>query len=100
MGVARQPARRIGVAVERGAVDLVEHPSHQVVAKPGHVCRALGLLGSGPLDGQREAGDRGRVDRAGADVALLPSAVQHRHQVDLGANDQCADAHRTAELVT
>ena len=51
------------------------------------------------LDGDGERDDAGHVQGAGADVALLPAAVQQRRAGDVPAEQQRADADRAAELV-
>ncbi len=56
---------------------------------------------AGHLGGGGEPDDGRGVEGAGADVALLPAAVQHRHQVDwLRPSTSSADPERSADLVT
>ncbi len=57
-------------------------------------------LPGGETAGDREGGDGGDVEGAGADVALLAAAVQYGDGGVLSAEKQGSDAVRTADLVT
>ncbi len=96
MGVAREPSLAL---LELGSVQVgvghhLDHPAHQVVAQGGDPRGVVGLLLHGHLDGGGETRDRRGVDRPGPDVALLAAAVHQRHQVELTAHDERADAER------
>ncbi len=57
------------------------------------------LLLRGQVGGDGERPHRRRVERAGPDAALLPAAVQDRHEVEPAPGHQRADADRPADLV-
>ena len=81
MGVAGQPvhAERVdGGAVQVRVGHHLDDPADQVVAQRADPGGVLGLLLDRELDRGREAGDRGGVDGAAADVALLAAAVHER----------------------
>ena len=95
-----QPVRPRRRAVEHGVGHRGQHLAHQVVPERG---QPLGLVG--PVLGahrgrHRERPDRGGIEGAGADIALLAAAVQHGHGGHATGQDQRPDADRAAELVT
>ena len=100
--VAGQPVleARLGVAVVDRVRHLTAYAGHERVPQTGQSLGELGLARDGGLAGHGEPGDRGRVDRAGADVALLAAAVQQRGRLQLPAYDERTDAVGTADLVT
>src|SRR5580693_8188437 len=97
--VAREPGRAGRGAVEHGVGNDGEDPAHQVIPQHGQPDRlVLPVPGAGlGRDGERP--DRGRVEGARADVALLTAAVQHGNGLHAAGQDQRADADRTAQLV-
>ena len=106
MRVARQPARPAGDdVVERRAVELrVGHQlldaGDQPVPQGGQPRRrAPARAATALVAATCEADDRGDVEGAGADVALLAPAVQQRRALGVAAQQQRAGAHRAAELV-
>ena len=74
-------------------------PANQVVAQRGHPGGVLRPTPHGQLHRGGQSDDRGGVDRAGADVALLPTPVLQRGDVQLASYDERADAERAAQLV-
>ena len=78
VGVAGQPAGAGGRAVQVGIRHDLGHPAHEVVAQRGDAGGVLVLVLDRRLDGGGEAGDRGDVEGAAADVALLAAAVHQR----------------------
>ena len=97
VGVAGQPVL-VG-AVDGRVGHLAQHPADQVVAQVADPGGVLVEVLDRHLDGGREAGDRGGVDGAAADVALLATAVHERGHVELTAYDESADAVGPADLV-
>ena len=97
----RRCAAQVAVTTENDIGYDVADARHEVVAQPGQLLGALRLPLDGQLGRRREADDGGRIEGAGADVALLPAAVQHRRQ-GRGSrlSTQRPDAHRPADLVT
>ncbi len=97
--LAGRAALRCRVAAE----DRVRHRRtdrvDQVVAQGADLAgEPLALLG-GEAAGDREGGDGGDVEGAGADVAFLAAAVQDRYGAVLAAQEQRADAVGAADLV-
>src|SRR6476469_3559866 len=102
VGVSGEPVDAQGVerrAVQVGVRHRLDDAAHQVVTQRADPGRLLGLVLDRQLDGGGEAGDRGGVDGAAADVALLAPTVHQRGDVDLAAYDERADAVRAADLV-
>ena len=95
--------RRSRAGLRVAVVDRVRHlasyAGDQCVAQLGEPLGELGLARHRRLAGHREPRDRGRVDRARADVALLATAVQQRGRLQLPAYDERADAVGAADLV-
>src|SRR5690606_14931703 len=95
--VAGQPVHR--VAVEDHVRYGLPYPGDEVVAELGEPGGELLAVGDGVLDGHGEGGDRGGVEGAGAHLALLAPAVQHRDRVDAAGEQQRAHPDRAADLV-
>ena len=69
--------REVGVTVEHRVRHGDAQPGDEVVAQRRRPARPLRAALDGELGGGGESGDRGSVERAGADVALLAAAMQH-----------------------
>ena len=82
------------VAVQVGVGHDLGHPADQVVAQGGHPLGVLGLGLDRVLDRGREPGDRGHVEGAAADVALLAAAVQQRGDRELAAYERARRRRR------
>ena len=92
-------SRSLGVAVEHRVRHRRAHPRRPARRAARRPRGELGLPLHRHLDRDRERGDPGHVQGAGAHVALLPAAVQQRRAGDVAAEQQRADAGRPAELV-
>ncbi len=99
MGVAREPPGTGRRPVEVGLGDDLDDPAHQVVAQRRDPLGVLRLALDGLLDGRCQPGDRRHVQRAAADVALLPAAVHQRRHREVASYDEGADAVGAPELV-
>ena len=98
MRVARQPPGARGAAQHgfgHGRQDALDQPVPERRDAGGFLRE---FRGNG-LGGRGKRGDRGGVQRPGADVAFLPPAVLDRGQLHRPAQDQRADADRSADLV-
>ncbi len=71
----------------------------QVVAQGGQPLGLVGPVLGSDLHRRRERPDRRHVEGAGADIALLAAAMQHRHRLRAPGQQQRADADRAADLV-
>lgn len=99
MGVGREASGRIRVAAEHGVRHGPAHGGHEVVAQGAHAPgEPLAPLGRQP-SGDREGGDGGHVQGAGAHMPLLAAAVQYGYGGVVTAEEQRADPERAADLV-
>jgi hypothetical protein len=97
VGIAGQAAD--GVTVVDGVREPLVDPGDQVVAEGAEAGRVLLLVLDRGLHRHRERDHSGGVQGARPDVTLLTAAVQQRGAGHVAAEQQRADADRTAELV-
>jgi hypothetical protein len=97
--VARQPPGGIRIPEHLGGGHPLADPRHETIAQRTQPHGLRGSLGDGELRGERERGSTGDVLRAGAESALLPSAVLQRREAGRAGDDERPRAGGRADLV-
>src|SRR5688572_13272353 len=99
MAVVDELAGRVAVGADGAVGQSGRDPGGQPVPQGPHPGHLVFPVGHGGGQGGGHADDAGHVVGAGAQVALLPPAVDHRHELGALPHDEGADALGPTELV-